>query len=66
MGTISNRTVLVSVLVLVLVLVSVLVLVLVSVFVLFSTMRFFANSSQEFRETLVLVEKKSAISCSTL
>lgn len=60
MGTISNRTVLVSVFVLV----SVLVFVLSEV--LFSTMRFFANSSQEFRVTVVLVEKKAAISCSTL
>lgn len=58
MGTISNRTVLVLVLVL--------VPVFVFVFVLFSTMRFFANSSQEFRETVVFVEKKAAISCSTL
>lgn len=58
MGTISNRTVLVLVLVF--------VLVFVSVFVSFSTMRFFANSSQEIRVTVVFVEKKAAISCSTL
>lgn len=48
------------------VLVFVLVSVLVLPEVLFSTMSFFANSSQEFRVILVLVEKKAAISCSTL